>query len=631
MAYAPQASGPGPEGGDRLREAQLALRRLATALKASQLYSFQHRNTMEPIDRFLETVDGYIEQYGPLAMEIRRSSFVLDFEDQAREDAAITPLVFSLDARGVKRLSFLRGVDADEIQHLFTVLTMPLGSVQAAGGVAPLIRGRKVEHITFQETAVLTGRLDAPPNVPAARVPAVERAQPRDDVPPALHDPEQTGRLLHTLLSSGAGATADARAEDAYDGLRRAERTIINVPPQDRPALYRNLARAIAASRGPAADALRALIGQRASDDPLAAAIEAADDSREAAAQASPPGTAGTSEAFPVEAVLPAAPEQSELADVDEAGMRLEGVRALSSLLRVTPPAGAEPLRAAIEREMTYLPVDQDLGQLARLFIELNEALQQHESPTGHAFLQKLLPRELMMRFVEPMSGGNREAVPAVEEFWDALRADLLPVLLETLAVEERSSMRKAICRTAARMGRTDLSEVTSRLGDPDWRMVRGAIDVLEEIHEPATLRQIGRLLQHSDLRVRREAVHVLTTWGTPEAMALVGTALVEGDAETRRAVAAQLGVVGTPDAQALLVHALGGHEPLPHEFAVHLEIIVALGQIGTSEALPALEPFVRGSGPLMSPKQRTLRRTAEEAIREIQTRTRRAGASSVP
>ena len=180
-------------------------------------------------------------------------------------------------------------------------------------------------------------------------------------------------------------------------------------------------------------------------------------------------------------------------------------------------------------------------------------------------------------------------------------------------------------------MGRADIATVTSRLGDPDWRLVRGAVDVLEEMHEPGTLRQIGRLLQHSDLRVRREAVRVLATWGTPEAMALVSATLLEGDPETRRAVAAQLGVVGTPEAQTLLIEALSGHDPLPHEFAVHLEIIVALGQIGTSEALPALEPFVKTSMPLMSPKQRTLRRAAEEAIREIQTRARRTGASSVP
>ena len=208
------------EGADRLREAQLALRRLATALKASQLYSFQHRNTMEPVDRFLETVDRYIEQYGPLVLEVRRSSFVLDFEDQVREDATVTPLVFSLDSRGVKRLSFLRGVDADEIQHFLTILTMPIGSVQAAGGFAPLLRDRKVEHISFQETGAVADRLEAPPNIPVALDRPVERAPRREDMPQPLHDPEQAVRLLSTLLTSGASAAPPDRAEAAYAGLR---------------------------------------------------------------------------------------------------------------------------------------------------------------------------------------------------------------------------------------------------------------------------------------------------------------------------------------------------------------------------------------------------------------------------
>ncbi|HLN13786.1 MAG TPA: HEAT repeat domain-containing protein [bacterium] len=625
MAYTVQASGPA-EGADRLREAQLALRRLATALKASQLYSFQHRNTMEPVDRFLETVDRYIEQYGPLALEVRRASFVLDFEDQVREDATVTPLVFSLDARGVKRLSFLRGVDADEIQHFLTVLTMPIGSVQAAGGFAPLLRDRKVEHISFQETGVVAGRLEAPPNIPVALDHSVECAPRREDMPQPLHDPEQAVRLLSTLLASGASAAPPDRAEAAYAGLRTAERAIVNALPQDRPGLYRNVAQALAASVGPEADALRALIARRAAEDPLAAALQSARDA------AIPTAPSDPAEALPVETVLPAPPETSELTDVDEAGIRLEGMRALSNVLSVTRPEAAEPVKTAIEREMTYLPMDRDLGQLARLFIELHDALQHHDAAAGHAYLRKLLPRELMMRFVDPASAGDREAATAaVDEFWDALREDLLPVLLDTLATEERSTVRKAICRTAARMGRADLATVTARLGDPDWRLVRGAVDVLEEMHEPGTLRQIGRLLQHSDLRVRREAVRVLATWGTPEAMALVSATLLEADPETRRAVAAQLGVVGTPEAQTLLVEALSGHEPLPHEFAVHLEIIVALGQIGTPEALPALEPFVKTSMALMSPKQRTLRRAAEEAIREIQTRGRRSGAAPVP
>ncbi len=585
---------------------------------------------MEPIDRFLETVDKYIEQYGPLVLETRRSSFVLDFEDQVREDATITPLVFSLDARGVKRLSFLRGIDAEEIQHLLTILTMPIGNVQAAGGVAPLFRDRKVEHLAFQETgAAAVGRPDAPANLPATLDRAVERAPRREDVPPPLNDPEQAVRVVQALLTAGPQGTPQARADAAFAGLRGAERAIINALPQDRPALYRNLAQALAASVGPEADALRALIAGRASEDPLAAAIQSAGATGAAAAPAAPSDPNG---ALPVESDLPAVLEFSELTDVDEAGVRLEGVRALSSVLRLMPPETAEPVKAAIEREMTYLPVDRDLGQLARLFIELHEALAQHDSPAGHAFLRKLLPRELMMRFVEPASASDREAAPAaVEEFWDALRGDLLPVLLDTLATEERSTVRKAICRTAARMGRADIATVTSRLGDPDWRLVRGAVDVLEEMHEPGTLRQIGRLLQHSDLRVRREAVRVLAAWGTPEATALVSTTLLEGDAETRRTVAAQLGIVGTPEAQALLIRALSGQDSLPHEYAVHLEIIVALGQVGTPDALPVLEPFVKTSMPLMSPKQRTLRRAAEEAIREIQTRARRTGASSVP
>ena len=196
---------------------------------------------------------------------------------------------------------------------------------------------------------------------------------------------------------------------------------------------------------------------------------------------------------------------------------------------------------------MTYLPMDRDLGQLARLFIELHDALQHHDAAAGHAYLRKLLPRELMMRFVDPASAGDREAVTAaVDEFWDALRADLLPVLLDTLATEERSTRAQG-----------DLSEPRRAWAAPtSRRSPRGsAIPTGGSSAAPSTSSKRCTSRGRCGRSDASCSTRTCACGAKPSASSPPGAPprrwrwsarrSLEADAETRRAVAAQLGVVG--------------------------------------------------------------------------------------
>jgi HEAT repeat protein len=160
-------------------------------------------------------------------------------------------------------------------------------------------------------------------------------------------------------------------------------------------------------------------------------------------------------------------------------------------------------------------------------------------------------------------------------------------------------------------------------------RVVRGIVNILGELRDPATLRHLGPLLQHADLRVRQETMRALADWGTRDAIAVLGGALEHGDVETRQMVAAHLGAVGSRAAEAALVRALQSRDAGPQEFSVQQEILLALGRGGSPEALPALEAFVRSPLGLVSPKHRALRRAAEEAVIQILARAEGAGEPS--
>jgi len=144
-----------PAPGDEIGRAGLAVRalkRLAAAFQAARLYHSE-ASTSEAVRQFLQLHARYAERFGPLTMEVTRSSFILDFEGTERTHDLITPLATSLHARWIRQLSVLPGVLPGEIQHLLSALTAPRATVRRAGGVGRLLRERGVTRIALDETA----------------------------------------------------------------------------------------------------------------------------------------------------------------------------------------------------------------------------------------------------------------------------------------------------------------------------------------------------------------------------------------------------------------------------------------------------------------------------------------------
>lgn len=154
-----------PAPGDEIGRAGLAvqaLKRLAAAFRAARLYHSEAA-TSEAVRHFLQLHARYAERFGPLTIEVARSSFILDFEGTERTHDLITPLAQSLHARWIRQLSVLPGVLPGEIQHLLDALTAPRATVRLAGGVGHLLRERGATRIALDETAAP----DESPPIPA--------------------------------------------------------------------------------------------------------------------------------------------------------------------------------------------------------------------------------------------------------------------------------------------------------------------------------------------------------------------------------------------------------------------------------------------------------------------------------
>ncbi len=159
-----------PAPGDKVGRADLAVRalkRLAAAHQAAKLYHVD-ASTSEPVRQFLEFHTRYAERFGPLTVEVTRSSFILDGERTECKNDVITPLAESLHSRWIRRLSVLPGVPPREVGHLLTILATPRETVRIAGGADHILDGFRVERIVLHVTA-------APPDEPGAGGRAADR------------------------------------------------------------------------------------------------------------------------------------------------------------------------------------------------------------------------------------------------------------------------------------------------------------------------------------------------------------------------------------------------------------------------------------------------------------------------
>lgn len=200
----------------------------------------------------------------------------------------------------------------------------------------------------------------------------------------------------------------------------------------------------------------------------------------------------------------------------------------------------------------------------------------------------------------------------------DAFGEPLAQRLMARLAEEGDQAIRKTLSEALVRQGSVALKAVLPFLQDDRWYVVRNAAYITGEIREPSTVEQLKPILQHPDLRVRREAIRALTRIGGTAVVGILLRSLQGDDADLRRQAMLSLGAMKNPAAVPSLIQFIQAPDWRVRQLEGKKDAIRALGEIGSSDALPALAEIVDAQKFFYRARYNELRAAAVLAIGEI-------------
>jgi HEAT repeat protein len=223
-----------------------------------------------------------------------------------------------------------------------------------------------------------------------------------------------------------------------------------------------------------------------------------------------------------------------------------------------------------------------------------------------------MLPRSVLEHVARMVTGPQRvRALPVLKR----MGADATEVLLGLLASASSIGERRAYYAALRQMtAGTDL--LVNMLTHDEWFVVRNVADLCGELRIEAAVPRLGKHLSHEDERVRRSVAGALSKIGTPATIELLRQAMRDPSPTVRlQAVQGIDGRRGRGLAMTLAV--LLEEESHPD---ITREMLLALGRIGTAEAVQALARAAAPGRRLFNRKPLALRLAAIEGLRLAST-----------
>jgi HEAT repeat protein len=198
------------------------------------------------------------------------------------------------------------------------------------------------------------------------------------------------------------------------------------------------------------------------------------------------------------------------------------------------------------------------------------------------------------------------------------LGSEAIDPLLELVADEPDMASRKQLVDLVSAMAGAFVEELSARVTDGRWYVVRNVVMILGKTHDPDILPALGRTLRHSDERVRRETIRALATVPDRLASEMLIAALSDSDSQNVQLAARYLGTTRAKGAVPALREVAKGNGSGNRETAARVEAVEALGRIGSPEALPVLEQLAERRGGIRRARTREISAAADSAIAAI-------------
>lgn len=344
-----------------------------------------------------------------------------------------------------------------------------------------------------------------------------------------------------------------------------------------------------------------------------------------------PPGASAPPAGAPVpnpNVVRAAAP--SPAAALPGAPMNEEGTGLMHFLTKEFPAVGRlEDLAAAVERDPTNPATPNLLGDMVaacdraaeeKEWIEIVKAAaiivrceqKMPQGAMGRSYginLRRMLPRTTLEEIARAaLKGVHRDDAQMVLKRMGASSTEvLLGLLMAAPTLDERRDYFDALTQM------TEGAElVVNMLTHNEWYVVRNIAELCGELRLEAAVPNLARQMSHADERARRAVAGALAKIGTNAAIEPLRKALQDPTPAVR------LRTVMAVDAKSNRALALRLITLLEEESddEVLREMLLALGRVGSAEAVQALAKQAAPGGKILNRKSATPRVAAVEALR---------------
>ena len=255
-------------------------------------------------------------------------------------------------------------------------------------------------------------------------------------------------------------------------------------------------------------------------------------------------------------------------------------------------------------------------GKIGQVLTIISEILRNEQQvPEGNLrrqygiALKRMFTRSVLQGFARLV------AVPAHEaEALEALQragADGVAVLVDLLIAAPTVAERRVVFNALTQV-KQGTGHVVHMLGHPEWFVVRNMAELAGELGLEEAVPVLGKHLDHPDERVRKAIALALAKIGTPATVEPLRRALRDKSQGVRLQVA--LGIGGRK-ARALAMPLLVMLEQEPDP-VVQRELIMALGRIGSPDAIRALSTLARPTRNILRRKRTVPRLAAVAALR---------------
>jgi HEAT repeat protein len=188
--------------------------------------------------------------------------------------------------------------------------------------------------------------------------------------------------------------------------------------------------------------------------------------------------------------------------------------------------------------------------------------------------------------------------------------ADGVELLLDLLIAARTSNERHVVFNALSQM-KEGTDQLVRLLNDTRWFVVRNAAELAGEMQLESAVPALGEALDHEDERVRKAAAFALAKIGTPPTVEHLRRALRDRLPAVRQQAALGVGKRATALAMSLVVAINEEADP-----DVERELTLALGRIGSPDAVQALIKMVQPAGRIFGRKPIAKRLAAVEALR---------------